>query len=68
MDIEQRDVLPIANLAAVHDSAVSCRSKSFRDVLGRRVIRNVFGLKYRQGERLVKDVPAIALQLGEASN
>jgi putative transposase len=36
MDIEQRDVLPIANLAAVHDSAVSCRSKSFRDVLGRR--------------------------------
>jgi hypothetical protein len=25
-------------------------------------------LKYRQGERLVKDVPAIALQLGEASN
>jgi hypothetical protein len=37
--------------------------KSFRDVLGRRVIRNVFGLKYWQGDGPVEDVPAIALQL-----
>jgi len=62
-DIKQRDVFPIANLAGVHNSTVSCRPKRFRDVLGRRIICYVFGLKYWQGERLVEVVPAIALQL-----
>jgi hypothetical protein len=60
--VEDRNVLSIADLALIHDAVVFGGPKGFRDVLGWRVIRNIFGLENWKRERLVQDMPVVAFK------
>jgi hypothetical protein len=58
--VEDRNILTIADPTLVHDAVIFGRSGSFSDVLSWRIIRDIFCLKDRQGERFVQDMPVVA--------